>query len=454
MHLLVRLAGLATLGAGLAAPITAQHPPVAPATWAITDARIEPVSGPAIARGTVVIRDGLIRAVGANVAIPADARVIDGSGLTVYPGFIDAYGSLGMPSATAGPGSGAGGQQAARRPSAPNSRYGVGLQPEVDATAELTVPDNGFGNARAAGFTAALTAPSTGVWRGRSALIQLREGNPPDLVIAADVAQHVGFSRGGGGGGGGAGGYPGSLLGVIAQIRQQLLDAQHWRDLSAAYQRNPRGTDRPNHDPSLAALQPAIAGRQPVVFQANTSREILRALGLAREFGLKPIIAGGHEASKVTDALRAANASVLVDFDFPRRTAPQGGRAPSEDDPPESMNVLRSRVERPQVAGKLASAGVPFAVYSGTDYTDFLTNLRSAVENGLARDRAIRALTLDAATVLGAADKLGSIEVGKVANLTIVRGDLFEENGRVAQVFVGGHRYEMAAPNAESGRGR
>lgn len=446
MHLLVRLAGLATLGAGLAAPISAQHPPVAPATWAITDARIEPVSGPAIARGTVVIRDGLIAAVGANVAIPADARVIDGSGLTVYPGFIDAYGSLAMPSA--GGGGGAGGQQAARRPTAPNSRYAVGLQPEIDATAELVVPDNGFGNARAAGFTAALTAPSTGVWRGRSAVIQLREAQPADLVVAADVAQHVGFSRGGGGG------YPGSLLGVIAQIRQQLLDAQHWRDLGAAYQRNPRGIDRPSHDPSLAALQPVIAGRQPVVFQANTSREILRALGLAREFGLKPIIAGGHEASKVTDALRAANASVLVDFDFPRRTAPQGGRAPSEDDPPESMNVLRSRVERPQVAGKLAAAGVPFAVYSGTDYTDFLANLRSAVENGLARDRAIRALTLDAATVLGAADKLGSIEVGKVANLTIVRGDLFEENGRVAQVFVGGHRYEMAAPNAESGRGR
>src|SRR5690606_33062660 len=102
MKLLVRTAGVAAVGGCLAAPLVAQHAPDPPTTWAIEGARIEPVSGPTIASGTVVIRDGLILAVGANVATPADARVIDGDGLTIYPGFIDSYGSLGIPSQQGG----------------------------------------------------------------------------------------------------------------------------------------------------------------------------------------------------------------------------------------------------------------------------------------------------------------------------------------------------------------
>lgn len=458
MQLLVRLAGAAALGATLVAPVSGQHPPVAPSTWAITGARIEPVSGPAIATGTVVIRDGLIAAVGANVAVPADARVIDGSGTTVYPGFIDAYGTLGMPATTGGTGAGPGAaatQTAPRRPNAPNSTYGPGLQPEVNAAAELDPIATSFTAARGAGFAAALTAPGAGVFRGRSALIALRDDRAADLVIREDVAQHIGFSRGGGGGGGGGGGFPGALMGVFAQLRQQLLDAQTWRDNQAAYARNPRGMARPAHDPSLAALQPVIAGTQPVVLFANTEREIVRALDLAREFNLKPIIAGGREAWKVTDRLRAANAPVLLDVDFPRRTAPTGARAAtSQDDPPESMNVLRERVEMPQSAGRLEAAGVRFALWSNSDYTDFAANLRRAVAGGLSRDRALRAITLEPATLFGIADRLGSIEAGKIANLTIVSGDLFAEGGRVTQLFIDGAHFDLPAPAATPGAGR
>ncbi|HRP07063.1 MAG TPA: hypothetical protein PLL69_01115, partial [Gemmatimonadales bacterium] len=308
MKLLVRIAGVAAIGGCLAAPLMAQHPPVSPGTWAIQGARIEPVSAPAIANGTVVIRDGLIVAAGASVAVPADARVIDGAGLTVYPGFIDSYGSLGIPSQQQGGGQ-AGAQAAAGRRSAANSRYASGLQSEVRASAELDPADDAFDSARSAGITAALTAIPSGVFRGSSVLIALGGGSPAELVIRDDVAQHIGFSRGGGFGGGG--GYPGSLLGVFAQLRQQLLDAGHWRDLNAAAARNPRGNQRPAHDPSLEALQPVIAGTRPVVMQANTAREIDRALKLAREFNLKPIIADGREAGKVADQLRAAGADVL-----------------------------------------------------------------------------------------------------------------------------------------------
>ncbi len=365
MSLSVRLAGIVASGLLLAPGLTAQRTNAEPLrTWAITGARVVPVTGPTLERGTIVIRGGVIAAVGANVPVPADAQVIDGAGLTVYPGFIDAYSSLGMPSA-GGQGGGQGAaaaQAAAARPNlAPNSTYGAGLQPEITAASALTVEYNTFDQARAAGLTAALTAPSGGVFRGQSAVVALGAGAPAALVVASPVAQHLGFSRGGGGFGGGGGGYPGSLLGVMAQLRQQLLDAQHYGAQSAAYARNPRGMARPVHDPSLEALQPVIKGEQPVIFFANTEREILRALDLGKEFGLRLMIAGGNEAWKVADRLKADNVPVLLSVNFPRRAAGGGGAGggggfgggafggggAGAAGQPEALSLLTSRLEQP-----------------------------------------------------------------------------------------------------------
>ena len=435
-----RIAGVAIWSAVLMPPVAAQHPPVAPSTWAITNARIETVSGPAISRGTVVIRDGLIAAVGSDVPVPADARVIDGKGLTVYPGMVDGYGSLGIPSAS--------GQGSTPRPDpAPNSSYAAGLQPEVRAVALLAPKPGDFHDARKAGFTVALTAQPGGVFRGSSALIALDNADNAALIIGAPIAQHVGFSRGGFGGG-----YPGSLMGVMAQFRQEMLDAQHYRDRRDAYGANPSGRERPTWNPSLEALVKVLDGEVPVIFQANTEREITRALGLAAEFGLKPIIAGGAEAAEVAGELKAAGASVIFDIDFPRRTAPTGAaaRAAAEDAPPESMSTLRSRVEQPRGPGRLAAAGVPLALHSGGEFDDFIANLRRAVEAGLDRSAAIRSLTIEPARIFGVADRLGSIEAGKIANLTIVSGDLFDD-GRVARLFIDGNSYQFDAPAATAG---
>ncbi len=448
MHLSVRLAGAAALGALVAPPATAQHPPVAPSTWAITGARIEPVSGPAIAKGTIVIRDGLIAAVGPNVSTPADARVVDGTGLTVYPGFIDAAGTLGMPS-PGGNGNGGGqGNQAQSRPDAANSNYGTGMQAEIRASDLLAPTAGSFTAAHGAGFAAALTAQGNGIFRGAAAVIALRDGEPRALVVREPVAQSIGFSRGGRGFGGG---YPGSLMGVFAQFRQELLDAQHYRDLKAAYARSPKGRERPVQDPTLEALQPVIAGSEPVVMEANSEREIRRALGLAREFGLSAMISGGSEAWKVADELKAANVPVLLEINFPRRSASRanasrGRGAAANDSTPEPMRVLRDRVDQPKGPGRLAAAGVRFAFAAGGGFPEFLANLRRAVDGGLAKEHALRAVTLEPATLFGVADRLGSIEVGKIANLTVVHGDLFDAEGKVSQVFVDGQPFENSEP--------
>ena len=411
-------------------------------TYAITNARIVTVSGPVIDRGTVVIREGLIAAVGSNVSAPADARVIDGTGLTVYPGLIDSNTSLGIPppapvpSPQASPGGGGGFGQT--RPqtflTALNSAQPPGLQPEVLVEDFIRPGGEQIEAARNAGIAAALSVPRSGIWMGQSALINLSGDSTQEMIVKSPVAMHVGFTplR--------SNTYPDSLLGVFSALRQMLIDANRYREAQQVYQRAPRGTRRPEHDRSLAALLPVLDGQMPVVMYADRERESIRALDLAQEFKLNAIIAGGLEADKVANRLRANNIPVLLSLNFPRRTTPA---IPEAD--PEPVRVLRERVEAPKVAGRLAAAGVRFAFQSGslTNITEFHPNLLRAIDNGLSREAALRALTVWPAEIFGVSDRLGSIETGKIANLTAMRGDLFARTPRVEHVFIDGRQMQL-----------
>jgi hypothetical protein len=237
-------------------------------------------------------------------------------------------------------------------------------------------------------------------------------------------------------------------MGVFSALRQMLLDAQRYREANQIYEKNPRGLRRPDQDKSLEALLPVLSGAMPVVMHANSEREITRALDLAQEFKLRAIIAGGEESWRVADRLREQNVPVLLSLNFPKRTS---ALLPEAD--PDSMRVLRARVNAPKTAGKLAAARVRFAFESGsmTNLEDFLGNALKAVEGGLSRDEALRALTLNGAQILGLDDRLGSVEPGKIANLTIVRGDIFDRKPKVAQLFIDGRSVEIkAAPTPAS----
>lgn len=438
----------------VAPPLAAQlaSPRIIPQAYAITNARLVTVSGPVIDKGTIVVRDGLISAIGATVAVPGDARVVDGTGLTVYPGLIDAYSSLGVPAAGAGGGRAGGGGAA---PGAPNAAANpaaaiaalmrasgsadkpAGFEPGYKVVDALKPDAEALSAPQAAGITAALSAPTTGVMQGQSAFVILAGDEGSGMLIKAGVAQHIGFNpvRGGG--------YPNSLMGVFSALRQTLLDAQHYRDENAAYAKNPRGMRRPEFDPQLEALQPVIGRQQPVVMIANSQREIERALDLAKEFSLRPIIAGGSEAWKVADRLKADNVPVLLSLNFPRRV-----QAPAADADPDPVRVLRDRVEAPKGPGRLATAGVRFAFQSGgmANWADFIPNMQRAVENGLGADEALKAATLRPAEILGVSDRLGTLEVGKIANLTVTRGDLTDKTVRVTNLFIDGKPVTLRPP--------
>ena len=407
-------------------------------TYAITNARIVTVSGATIDRGTVVVRDGLIDAVGANVNAPPDARVIDGTGLTIYPGLIDSYTNLALsePPPAPSPGGGGGGFFAAQprpSPGGPNSTQPAGLQPEVMVEDVIRPGGADLDVWRNIGITTALTLPRTGIWMGQSALINLAGDTPQEMIVRSPVAMHVGFTPL-------RGTYPGSLLGVFAALRQMMLDAQRYNESMRIYDRSPRGMRRPEVDRSLAALVPVVEGRMPVVMFANSERELTRALDLASEFKLKLIIAGGREADRVADRLVKQNVPVLLSLNLPRRTT---AAMPEAD--PEPMRVLRERVEAQQTASKLAKAGVRFAFESGslTNISDLMVNVGHVIENGLSTTDALRAFTIWPATILGVENQLGSIETGKIANLTVTRGDLFERNSRVVHVFIDGRPVDL-----------
>lgn len=413
--------------------------------YAITNTRVVTVSGATIEKGTVVIRDGLIEAVGADARVPADAKVFDGNGLTVYPGFIDSLTNLGLPAPRAATptGGGGGGQaaaaafaaQQAANPS--NSNYPLGFRPEYAAIDDVRAGDSQFEANRNAGFTTALTTGRERVFNGQSALINLAGDTVSAMTIKSPVAEHITFSTI-------PGSYPGSLLGTFAALRQIFNDAKRHDQLLKAYAANPRGMKRPEADRSLEALLPVVNGQIPVIFVANRENEIERALNLADEYKLKAIIAGGQEAWKFTDRLKKQNVPVLLSMNFPKRTA-----AASPDADPESMDTLRFRAETPKTAGKLAAAGIKFAFQSGgATPVDFLAAATKSTENGLSKDAAVKAMTLSAADIFGVSDRLGSIEKGKIANITVVRGDLFSAQRAVTHVFVDGKVFEIKAPAA------
>ena len=417
-----------------------------PDAYAIKDAQIVTGTGKTIAKGTVVFRNGLITEVGESVKVPGDAQVIDGAGLIVYPGLIDAMSNLGLQTQqqqTPAPGQG---RQAAIAAAAagqqPNPEAAHG-DPSLAAADQVKPNSPGLEDARNAGFTAALSSPRQGIVPGQSAVINLAGDNAAQMVVRAPVALTVQFTTSGGF----FSQYPNSLMGTVAFVRQTFYDAMHYRDEMDRYNRVKRGIERPAYDKKFAALQPALRGEMPVMFIANSEGDIRRALMVADEFKLKPIIAGALYGYRMVDVLKGRNVPVILSVDYPRRPADL------PEDEEESLRVLRARAETPKGAAKLAQAGIKFAFASGTlRPADFMANVQRAVESGLSKDDALRALTVNAAEILGASEQLGSIEVGKIANLVVTSGDLLSKDARLRYVFIDGNEVELKKPEAPAPR--
>jgi imidazolonepropionase-like amidohydrolase len=425
----------------------------APHVYAITGARLVTAVGAPIDAGTIIVRNGLIEAVGVAVAAPADALIIDGKGLTVYPGLIDMGTAAGLSIPANDPP-----RDAKTLLEIERIRRQTLLRPQLEAATCLRTDAPDLRRLAGAGITTVLATPAGEMIKGRSSLINIvapedapQIGNVADerrglYVVRTPVALHVSFPMREGGGT-----YPASLMGAIAFVRQAFLDGGHYQLETARSERLKKGA-RPAFDASLDALQPALSGKMPVAFQVGTALEIRRALALAKEFKLDPIIAGAIGADQAVQDLKAQKARVLYSVNYPVRPRTL---APDAD---ESIQTLRERANAPKVPAALEKAGILFAFESAglNDPKDFVRNVAKAVKAGLSADAAVKALTIGAATIAGAADRLGSLEKGKIANLLVTDGDLFDEKTKVRHVFVDGRLVAVDAepPAASARRGR
>ena len=421
----------------LAPPASAQGGE--PSLFAIRGAKVVPVSGPTLESATVVIAHGVITVVGKDVKVPDDAWVIDGKGLTVYPGLFDAFTDVGIPSAPAADSS------AARRgPGASPGEDARGPEDRPSATPwrtaadEVSLGDKRIETWRNGGFTTVVSAPRGGFFPGQAAVLDLAGERAGDLVVKSPVAVPLNLQVSGGF----RGGFPSSLMGVLAYVHQVWLDTDWSTKAQAIYEKNPRAVARPRYDRVEAALADALEDHAVVLIPANNTVQLRRALELADRWQVKGVLYGAQMAYEMAGEIAAKKLSVLVDLKWPE------AEKDADPDTVPSLQTLRFRDKAPGAPAALAKAGVKFAFYDGgiTAPKDVLKAAKKSIDAGLAPDAALRALTLSPAEIFGVADRTGSIDVGKIANLLVTEGDLFDEKMKVKFVFVDGRRFAVHEP--------
>jgi imidazolonepropionase-like amidohydrolase len=415
-----------------------------PRVHAIVGARIVTAPGKVIPRGTIVIRDGVITAVGAKVDVPADARVWEGDSLTVYAGLIDPFVMPAEPPAAAASARAPGGRPPVETTSPPRGPTHAlpSVHPETRVADALPLSNDQLESLRASGFTTAQIVPRKGIVRGRSAVIGLGDGSANRRVLRADAAQVVALEAD-------RNRYPGSLMGAIAVIRQAFLDARWYRDAQSLYDKSPVGKERPESNLSWEALEPAVAGSQPVLFVADDMLEVMRAGTMAKEAGVRAQILGAGDEYKRVKDIAGGGYPLIVPVSFPD--------APDVANPDDALEVstedLRHWNQAPGNAAALAKAGATFSLTTNglKDVKTFRSNVVRAIGRGLDADAALAAVTTTPAQMLGLADRLGTLAPGKIANLTVTRGDLFSRQGKVREVWVDGERYELGGENTFGG---
>jgi imidazolonepropionase-like amidohydrolase len=474
---------LVLVGFGLAAddPTTTLGAGPYPAAYAIRGAKVVTAPGKVIEPGTIVLRRGVIEAVGPDkdVAIPYDAETIEGKGLVVYPGFIDLYTTVGQRAGIERSATGRGrlvdlAESPLASTPADNRR---GLTPEFDVAGVLDLTEGLAEPRRRLGFTDFLSAPAGAIATGQSALISLSGLPRREAIVAAPVALHINLAPPSEPGGAsprteapppgptpGQGRrrtgaepagpvenpYPRVLMGSIAHLRQAMLDADHLKDLGAFVEKH--GGPQPPFDPALRALQAAKSKKLAVWWEANSRDEIHRALDLAEEFGTSAVIVGGREAAKAADRLKAYKVPVVLRLNVPEEPrVPTEAEyrkkaAPERDEPLRVLAHRRARwKEQLATAAALAKEGIPFAF--ATDgvnrLEDVPANLRKVLGEGLKPDDALAALTTHAAAIAGVERRLGTLEAGKLGHVIVMTAPFNEERARVKYVLVDGLKFEV-----------
>ena len=374
---------------------------------------------------TLVIRKGKIEACGRNAAVPKDAVVINCSGKTIYPAFIDINaGGYGLPAPKPE------GTAPQQRPQQYTNKKGAyawneALKPEFNAGDAFSADAKAADEWRKLGFGAVLTHRADGIARGTGALVALSDAREHEMLLLPLASNHLSFRKGTS-----TQDYPSSLMGCIALLRQTYLDADWYKTIGIKTEKNR----------SLDAWNAAQA--VPQIFEASDKLDVLRIARLGQEFGKRYLVKTEGDEYQRLDAVKATGQSLIVPLNFPE---------PSDvADPYDALNIslkdLKHWEMAPSNPGRVAAAGIPFALTAGdlSDKKKFWDNLRKAVEYGLSEENALKALTWQPAQFVNAYELLGSLEPGKMANFIIATGNIFKPETKIRETWVNGKAFEGA----------
>lgn len=379
---------------------------------------------------TLVIRDQVVVSAETGAEIPADARVLEGDGLWVYPGLVDAWGAAetDFPSPP----------EPSEVTEWDRSRPAQGFTPHRRTVDHLVADGASLSEHRLRGVVASGVFPARGFIGGLGATLLHRPDArvPRELVAVPEVGLHMSFAPS-------STSYPATLFGVMARFRQVFADAQHGARVESEYRRNPNGLTVPEWDPDAEVLRRTAGAGLPAFFQADEAEAIRRVIALAYELGFSPVIVGGGEAWRLAEELAGLDVPVLVSMDFPEPRVwdpdAEDGAAADPDQPldPAAARERERLVDLYANAARLEEAGVRFALTSGGGEAELREGARRVLEYGLDPDAAIRALTLTPAEILGV-PAVARLVPGYAANLVVTDGPLLAEDTRILYTFVEG----------------
>ncbi|MEI7575910.1 MAG: amidohydrolase family protein [Armatimonadota bacterium] len=392
----------------------------------ITDVTVKVGDGRTLENQSVLVADGKILAVGNILNLSGNPTKISGKGKFLYPGFIDAYSTRLQKSA---PEPKQEGRPETNTTAPPymwaGNRKGIYSDYSAASLLDFEKDSSLYEN----GVTTAFLAPNKGSIRGAGAIVNLLPSTAKDRIINPDGPFGMSY-RGGSGEG-----YPSNILGVIALMRQVLADAKSTAE----------GVDVGSPKDNLKALTdlgPLMTGKRAGVFEVSLDREIDRSARIAAEFSFPFMIAGGRDAYKTIPTLTKSKAAVLLMVDYndaPSVEPDKDTVAPADRTPTEFKQERFDRwKEQISAPTKLFRAGIPVAFSSGTSPGDFLKNIRVLIKNGLPVDDALKAMTINPAKIFGLDSQLGTVEVGKMANLVLMSGPMESETSKVEGLWIAG----------------
>ncbi|WP_462250344.1 amidohydrolase family protein [Ekhidna sp.] len=414
--------------------------------YAIKNATIVQAPGKTIKNGSILIENGIIKAVGSNISIPADAWIVDADSMFVYAGFISGMSNIGVGKPEESD------QRDDRKLTGNPTDERAGITPGNSTRDMLNKDDKSIGDFRKLGFTASHSVPHNGMLPGSGAIILLGGDNSDNMIVKDQASMYSQLA-------GANGVYPNTVIGVMAKYRDLYRKATQARDYQKKYDANPNGMERPNPNKTLEALYPVVSKQMAVSFKAESVRDIMRVITLQRDLGFKMMISEVKQGWDAIPAIKSTNSPIFLSLDLPEWKEEEKEES-DEEDSSDKKEPTRAELEEKALqsrqnemiknyytqASKFKANGINFGFSTmGVKSKDFRSNLLKVIENGLTEDQALAALTTTPASILGVSSMMGTVETGKMANLIVSDTAYFSKDANIRYVFVDGMKYEFEA---------